>query len=36
MPVRAPFIDVEPVLEPSPEAAVRLARLRRIAWVMPT
>lgn len=34
MPTRAPFIDVEPVFTPTPEAARRLARLRRIAWLM--
>lgn len=34
MPARARRIDVEPVLAPTPEAAARLRRLRRIAWWM--
>lgn len=31
---RARTIPVVPVLEPSPEAAARLRRLRRVAWIM--
>lgn len=34
MTARAPTIHVVPVLEPSPEAAARLRRLRRVAWWM--
>lgn len=34
MPTRSAAIDLEPVFEPTPEAAVRLRRLRWMAWVL--